>query len=211
MPSAVMRHRPLGRKFYRRDPVALAQALLGRLLVRVLNDGQVLSGRIVEVEAYLGVADQAAQTFNERHTERNHSMYLDAGHAYVYFTYGMHHCVNIVSDRLDVPTACLIRAIEPVEGIEAMRHHRARKKSARVLRDTDLCSGPAKLTQALAIDRELDGADLVRSDVLFVAGRHSVSQEAVVAAPRVGVAYAGAWAHKPLRFYEKGNPHVSVR
>jgi len=197
------------RRFFRRDPVTLAQALLGQILVRVLDDGTRLAGRIVEVEAYLGEPDKAAHTYQRRRTERNASMYLDAGHAYVYFTYGMHHCMNIVADAAETPTACLIRALEPVEGVETMTAHRARKIPAHRLRATDLCSGPAKLAQAMAIDRTLDGVDLAECVNLFVDPGSRVAADKIVTAPRIGVGYAEEWADAPLRFYVRGNPHVS--
>lgn len=201
----------LSRRFYRRDPVTLAKALLGHRLVRVLDDGQRLAGRIVEVEAYLGTADQAAHTANGRRTPRNASMWGDAGHAYVYFTYGMHHCMNIVADRAEVPTAVLIRAIEPTEGLDLMRVNRSGKIAADRLKLTDLCSGPAKLTQAMAIDRELDGVDLVGDERLTIEQSRPIAADRIVTATRVGVAYAGQWATKPLRFYERDNMNVSVR
>jgi DNA-3-methyladenine glycosylase len=192
----------LTRRFYRRDPVTLAKALLGQILVRRLEDGRELAGKIVEVEAYLGIEDRAAHSFGGRRTPRNASMWGDAGHAYVYFTYGMHWCLNVVSDREDVPTACLIRALEPLEGIEEMTKRRGRG------REKDLCSGPAKLTQALGIDRGLDGADLVESGELYIV-RGTRSRGGIGRSPRIGVAYAKEWARKPLRFYLRGNPHVS--
>jgi DNA-3-methyladenine glycosylase len=197
----------LSRRFYRRDPVTLAKALLGQVLVRRLDDGRELSGRIVEVEAYLGIPDRAAHSYGGRRTKRNESMWLDGGHAYVYFTYGMHWCVNVVAEREGAPTACLIRALEPLEGVEEMRRRRAGKVPAGRLRDRDLCSGPAKLTQALGIDRDLDGVDLVASDTLrIVRGRRS---GVIARSPRVGVGYAKEWAARPLRFFLPGNPHVS--
>ena len=201
----------LGRRFFRRDPVTLAKVLLGRVLTRVLDDGAVLSGRVVEVEAYLGIPDRAAHTFGGRKTPRNRSMWLDGGHAYVYFTYGMHHCMNVVSDREGTPTACLIRALEPLEGLDRMRRHRAGPRPMDRLRDTDLCSGPAKLAQALAIDRSLDGIDLVSDGRLFLHRGRAVGADRVVAAPRIGVGYARAWAQKPLRFCVADSPHLSVR
>src|SRR4051812_37511711 len=97
------------RRFFRRDPVSLAKALLGQVLVRVTEEGERLAGRIVEVEAYLGAEGAAAHSYKPRRTDRVASMYLDGGHAYVYFTYGMHYCMNIVADRAGVPTACLLR------------------------------------------------------------------------------------------------------
>jgi DNA-3-methyladenine glycosylase len=194
----------LSRLFFRRDPVTLARALLGQRLVRVLENGTRLAGRIVETEAYLGVCDRAAHTFGGRRTARNASMWLDGGHAYVYFTYGLHHCVNIVAQRQGIPTAVLIRALEPVEGLSIMRRRRRR------LPADELCSGPAKLAQALAIDRRLDGVDLCVDPRLSLERAPSVDAGRIVSAPRVGVDYAGRWARRRLRFYERGNPHVSV-
>ncbi len=194
----------LSRRFYQRDPVTLARALLGRTLVRHFQ-GRRLAGRIVETEAYLGIPDKAAHTRGGRRTDRNASMWGPAGCAYVYFTYGMHHCLNVVADCAEVPTAVLIRALEPVEGLAVMQAHRQRR------RDVDLCSGPAKLTQALAIDRALDGTDLVDGDALWVEGRRGISASRIVACPRIGVAYAKEWAAKPLRFCIDAHPHLSVR
>jgi DNA-3-methyladenine glycosylase len=167
-----------------------------------------LRGRVVEVEAYLGVLDRAAHTFGGRRTARNESMWLDGGHAYVYFTYGMHWCLNIVAESEGVPTACLIRALEPLEGIEEMRRRRTGLRSLAGLPDTELCSGPAKLTQALGIDRSLDGEDLVESKTLFLVRGSNHSFE-IARSARIGVAYAGDWARKPLRFYLRENEFVS--
>ncbi|MEX0653158.1 MAG: DNA-3-methyladenine glycosylase [Phycisphaeraceae bacterium] len=195
------------RAFFRRSAVDLATALLGQRLVRVLDDGTRLAGLIVETEAYLGVPDLAAHTANGRRTARNESMWGEAGHAYVYFTYGMHHCMNIVAGAPGHPVAVLLRALEPTEGLPAMYAHR----SAAARRDTDLCSGPGKLCQALAITRTLDGVDLTEDSRLFLERtRHRrYARALIVTTTRVGVAYAGAWADKPLRYYLKGNPHVS--
>jgi len=198
----------LPKAFYQRDPVALARALLGQRLVRTLDHphGTRLAGLIVEVEAYLGEQDRAAHTFGGRRTPRNESMWRDGGHAYVYFTYGMHHCMNVVASVADDPVAVLIRALEPTEGIDLMYKHR---KAAR--RDTDLCSGPAKLCQALGIDRHLDRHDLSRGRPLFIepARKTTVPASRITVARRVGVSYAKQWADKPLRFYITDNPHVS--
>ena len=199
----------LTRRFFRRDPETLALALLGQVLVRRLSNGKQLSGRIVEVEAYLGIEDKAAHSYGGRRTERNASMWLDGGHVYVYFTYGMHFCMNVVSDRAEVPTACLLRALEPLQGIEEMRRRRAKTIPASRLKATDLSSGPAKLTQALGIDRKLDGVDLVSSEQVFLVRGRNVLDACVTVAPRVGIAYAKEWASKPLRFFLRGNPHVS--
>lgn len=198
---------PLSRRFYRRDAVTVARALLGQRLVRVCHGGRV-AGIIVETEAYLGVADKAAHTCNGRRTPRNKSMWGDGGHAYVYFTYGLHHCVNIVAGRAGDPVAVLLRALEPVEGLDIMY---TRRTGAR--RDRDLCSGPAKLAKALAIDRELDGLDLTGDAAMYVerARRRPVPADQIIAAPRIGIDYAGVWAHRRLRFYLRDNPYISRR
>ena len=197
------------RKFFRRDPITLAQSLLGQSLVRMLDDGTRLAGRIVEVEAYLGVPDLGAHTAGGRRTARNESMYADGGTAYVYFTYGMHHCLNVVAETVGEPTAVLIRALEPTDGADIMRRLRVRKLSAERLRPTDLCSGPAKLTEAMNIGRDLDGEDLVTSERLFVEPGPAVAAENITSAKRIGIAYAKEWADKPLRFYIKDNAYVS--
>ena len=184
----------LTRRFYRRDPVTLAKALLGQVLVRRLDDGQELTGRIVETEAYLGIVDRAAHSYGGRRTERNASMYLDGGHAYVYFVYGMHWCFNVVADREEVPTACLIRALEPLTGLDEMRCRRRKEKTS------ELCSGPAKLTQALVIKRMHDGRDLTTSAELFIRRVRLTTSGQIASSSRVGIEYAGAWARRQLRF-----------
>ncbi len=159
----------LGRSFYGRDSLVVAPALLNKVLVRRLADGSRLAGRIVEVEAYRGADDPASHAYRGP-TARNATMFGDPGHLYVYFTYGMHYCANVVCrpGRPGSPGAVLLRALAPLEGLEAMRRLRlAARRGARsgdgtaTLRDAELCSGPAKLCEALGIDRSLDGADLV--------------------------------------------------
>lgn len=197
----------LPRSFYRRDSITVARALLGQRLVHIV-DGRRLTGLIVETEAYLGVEDKAAHTFQGRRTPRNEAMYADGGHAYVYFTYGMHHCINVVASRIDHPVAVLIRALEPIEGLDTMYRHRTKAK-----RDTDLCSGPGKLCQALDIDRSINAVDLVNHPDLFIerVRRRAYPDTRIVVTPRIGVDYAGEWAARPLRFYLRDNQHVSKR
>jgi len=200
------------RAIFRTDAAELAQRLLGRRLVRILEDGERLSGRIVETEAYLGAQDMAAHCAGGRRTPRNESMYGPPGIAYVYFTYGMHHCVNVVGAEKDEPAAALIRALAPEEGLERMRANRAGPRRKSPLRGADLCSGPARLCQALAIDRDLDGADLVSGDRLFIEGAGSdrlVAPSNIANAARIGVDSAGEWAKAPLRWYVMECPHVS--
>lgn len=191
------------------DPVTVARSLLGQRLVRVV-DGKRLAGTIIEVEAYLGAKDEACHTFGGRKTKRNQSMYLEAGHSYVYFTYGMHYCMNVVCGRtgvkIDEGTAVLIRAIEPTQGIKQMFSNRKAAKN-----EIQLCSGPAKLAQAFEINCSLDGVDMRNSKQLFIEQiRPKIAQDSEVArSARVGVAYAGPWANKPLRYFLSGYKGVS--
>lgn len=192
-----------------KDPVTVARRLLGQRLVRVL-EGRRLAGLIVEVEAYLGAEDRAAHTFGGRRTARNESMYLAGGHAYVYFTYGAHYCLNVVCGKKDEGVAVLVRALEPTEGIEAMRGNRPK---ARLV--TELCSGPGKLTQALGIDRRLDGVDLRTSRELFIEQVRSraLPRNSIAMTKRIGLSptesWVGDWGVRPLRYFIRGNPHVS--
>ena len=150
-----MTGKPLNRDFYARNALEVAPELLNKVLVA--PDGR--AGRIVEVEAYRGADDPGSHGFRGM-TRRNATMFGPPGHLYVYFTYGMHWCANVVAETDGVAAAVLLRALTPLEGLEAM--YAARRPAAR--RDRDLCSGPAKLTQALGIDGDLNGADLVTGD-----------------------------------------------
>ncbi len=196
--------RPLPPQFYRRDTEIVARELLGCRLVRIYK-GKRLSGRIIETEAYLGIHDRAAHSYGGRRTERVRSMYLPGGHAYVYFVYGMHFCVNVVTREAEEPEAVLLRAIEPIEGVEIMRKLRGMK------RDRDLANGPGKLCQALAIDRKFDGLVLDESSGLFIERDPSFKREEhiILATPRIGIAYAQEAVHWPLRFVlERKNEKV---
>jgi DNA-3-methyladenine glycosylase len=187
------------------DPVTTARRLLGQRLVHVV-DGERRAGIVVEVEAYLGPEDRAAHTYAGRRTARNASMWRGGGHAYVYFTYGMHHCMNVVCGPPGAGTAVLLRAVEPTEGLEAMQ---AARPAARRL--TELCSGPGRLAQAFALDRRHDGLDLREGRTLWIEAlrRRALPESRIRVGPRVGVEYAGPWARRPLRFYVAGSPHVS--
>ena len=192
----------LSRDFFARDTLTVARDLLGQRLVRVL-DGARFSGRIVEVEAYVGEQDQACHARCGR-TERNAPMYGPPGHAYVYFVYGMHHCLNFVTGREGYPAAVLIRALEPLEGIEGMRARRGDQP------DVQLTSGPARLCQALDVDRRFDGADLCVADArLFIEQDTAVPDGAVTAGPRVGVRGDETALTAPWRFYLRDNRYVS--
>ena len=183
----------LGREFYARETLVVARELLGKRLVQV-SEGERVSGRIIEVEAYIGEDDQASHARSGR-TRRNASMYGPPGHAYVYFIYGMHYCLNAVTDRAGYPAAILIRALEPLEGIEIMRQRRGRP-------DDELTDGPAKLCQALDIDRAFDGLDLCgRGAALFIERDEQIADRAVVSAPRIGISGDEEARSVPWRFY----------
>lgn len=201
----------LGREFYATDSARLARRLLGQRLVRVLDDGTRLAGLIVETEAYVGVIDRASHAFGGRRTARNESMYGRPGTVYVYFTYGMHYCMNVVCAQEGVPQAVLIRALEPLEGLEIMAANRGNPGADRPPAASDLCSGPGKLCQALAINKALDGSDLIEGRALWIERRRarSLPSSCLGNTPRIGIGSAGPWAAKPLRWFIGECPHVS--
>lgn len=194
----------LPRSFYSRPTPEVARDLLGRYLVRELG-GEKLVLRIVEIEAYLGAEDRASHAWGGRRTARNEAMYLAGGHAYVYFIYGMHFCLNVVTAAAGMPHALLLRAGEPIAGSERMAELRG---LAALPPPGGLAGGPGRLCRAMGIDRGLDGAALWRAPLRLAHGEE-VSDRVVIRAPRVGVDYAGEAAAWPLRFALRGNPHVS--
>ena len=179
----------------------VARQLLGKFLVRRHAEGST-SGRIVETEAYIGPEDKACHASRGR-TPRTEIMFGRAGHAYVYLIYGFHCMFNIVTETRDFPAAVLIRAVEPLEGLELMR---ARRKTENV---RGLANGPGKLCQAFAIDRKLNGDDMC-GEILYVEDRGEPAPK-ILTTPRIGVEYAGRWKHKPWRFLINGNDFVSKR
>ncbi len=184
------------------DAQILAKDLIGAILVRQISPSLTLRGRIVETEAYVGIHDRASHAFGGRRTPRNEMMYAQAGTAYVYFTYGMHYCMNIVCGEINQPLAVLIRALEPLGGIEFMQERRGRQAV------TDLCSGPGKLCQAFGIDREHNGIDLLTSNSMWIEPRDGPLPR-LVSTPRIGIASAGHWAKRLLRWYDPQSEHVS--
>jgi DNA-3-methyladenine glycosylase len=190
---------PLPRSFYARDPVAVARSLLGRLLLRRTAEG-VSGGRIVETEAYLAAHDPACHAARGR-TRKNASMFGPPGHAYVYPIHAR-YCFNVVTEPEDVASAVLIRAVEPLTGVAAMQLRRRREP----LRD--LASGPAKLCEALAIDRHLDGWDLTLGRQLWIADDAGPPVFRIAQSPRIGVTSA---QDLPLRFFVAGSRFVSGR
>jgi DNA-3-methyladenine glycosylase len=178
----------LPRSFYDSDTATVARELLGKLLVHRTADAERI-GRIVEVEAYLGPHDLASHS-SKGLTERTKIMFGPPGHAYVYLIYGMHHCMNIVTEREGHGAAVLLRALEPVANL------------------AERTNGPGLLARAMQIDRCLNGHDLL-SENFFVASDETAPRLQIVKRPRIGVDYAGAWAKRHLRFYVKDNPFVS--
>jgi DNA-3-methyladenine glycosylase len=196
----------LPRDFYTRPNVlAVARELLGRVLVVPAADGTRVSGIIVETEAYRGPQDRACHAYGGRRTPRTRTMYEIGGTAYVYFVYGMYHQFNVVTGVEDVPHAVLVRAVEPVEGIERMRERRPGRS------DESLTSGPGKLCLALGIDRALDRADLLGERIWIEEGTGRIRRPAIAVGRRVGIDYAGEWAAKPWRFWIRDSPFVSRR
>ena len=171
----------LNRQFYARETLAVAGALLGKKLVRKYS-GNILSGLICEIEAYLGSTDSASHAFKGK-TPRNRVMFGRAGRAYVYFVYGMHYLLNMVTEEEENPCAILIRAIVPLDGIEHMQRLRGRNSKG-------LADGPAKLCQALAIDKSLNGWDLTAGKKLWVEDRPPVPVRFIKKGPRIGIDYA---------------------
>jgi len=191
--------KPLQRSFYERYTIDVAKDLLSKLLVRRLSDGSYVAGVIVEVEAYRGKDDPASHAYRGL-TPRNKVMFGKPGIAYVYFTYGMYHCLNIVTEPEGVPAAVLIRAVEPVFGIDIMMKFRGTKDVR------NLTNGPGKLTMAFNITRELNGVDMTKNDVLFVTNYDKYRDFEIESSPRIGIKVG---LDKLWRFYIKGNPYVS--
>ena len=193
----------LPREFYTRPNVlTVARELLGKLLVVPAIDGTRVSGMIVEAEAYRGPLDRASHAYGGRRTKRTDTMYGPGGTAYIFFVYGMYNQFNVVTNVEDVPHAVLVRALEPVEGIELMRQRRHGQP------DRNLTNGPGKLCMAMGIDRKLDRADLLGKQVWLEAGE-KIPRRKVASGPRIGIDYAEEWVDKPWRFWVKDNPFVS--
>jgi DNA-3-methyladenine glycosylase len=193
-------HTTLSREFYQRPVVTVARQLLGKVLVRHAGS-TTLSGLIVEVEAYNGTGDPASHSYKGK-TIRNEVMFREGGVLYVYFTYGMHFCANVVTGDEGDGCAVLVRAVEPLEGIPAMARRRERPASA----VRELCSGPAKLCQAFGIGKEQNGTDLT-GDELWIEDRGTIiTPQQIVATPRIGISQG---KDKLWRFALAGNPFLS--
>jgi DNA-3-methyladenine glycosylase len=184
--------------FFDRETVTVAQELLGCLLVHKTSHG-ILGGYIVETEAYLGYDDPACHSFRGK-TKRNEVMFKGSGFVYIYMIYGLYYCLNFTTNTKDKPEAVLIRALEPVQGIEIMKKNRSKQHKK------ELCSGPGKLAQALLIDLKVNGTK-VGEKINLIEGI-KVEKVDIVSTPRIGISQAKDW---PLRYYIKNNQYISKK
>jgi DNA-3-methyladenine glycosylase len=192
--------------FYdRKNVVQIARELLGKILVTKF-DGVRTSGRIVETEAYKGVGDRASHAFGGRRTTRTEHIYGNPGTVYVYLVYGIHHLFNVVTNKKDVPHAILIRALEPLEGINYML-----KRVGKPVADYTLTKGPGNLARALGISKMHTGSNLFSEEIFIEDDGLHYKKNQIIITHRIGVDYAGMDAQLPYRFLVKGNPYVSAK
>lgn len=194
----------LSRSFYIQPTLAVARQLLGKYLVHNTVQGK-LVGKIVETEAYIGPRDKASHSYGGKMTERNKAEFLIGGHVYIYLVYGMYWQMNITTEDSDVLGCVLIRALEPIGGLEQM-------KALRYNKDTrNLTNGPGKLCMAMQLDKSLYGVDLANNKIIYLEDRGDrVRLSGVISCARIGIDYAGPyWAKRKWRFYIKNNQFVS--
>lgn len=187
-----------------RDTADIARELLGYELILETSNGDV-GGVVVETEAYLGLKDKACHSYGGKKTKRVETLYLEAGHSYVYLIYGMYHCLNLVTGGIEQPEAVLIRAIEPTVGVEVMKKNRSKKKLK------ELTSGPGKLCQALGVNLDINAQLFNRSKIKLIPPSSAYDSSEVVETVRVGIDYAGEAASWPLRFFLNRSEYVSKR
>lgn len=201
----------LQRDFYARDTLTVARELLGKLIIHE-TEGNTLIGKIVEVEAYIGPWDKAAHSYKNRRSQRNDIMYGPAGFAYVFIIYGFYPCMNIVTAEADKPEAVLIRALEPMEGLETMSENRFKKSYSELNKTSikNLTNGPGKLCMAMNIKRSNNGDDLCGENLYVVQCEEQEGFE-VVTTKRINIDYAEEAIDYPWRYYIKDNPYVSKK
>ncbi len=187
------------------DVVKIAKKLLGKILVTTLH-GNFTCGRIVETEAYAGITDKASHSYGGRRTQRNKHMYDEGGISYVYICYGIHTMFNVVTNKKNTPDAVLIRALEPVEGIDYMLQRTGKK-----LLDNTLTKGPGNLCRAMGIAKSHSGINLNKNEIFIADVGFSFIDEDIAASKRIGIDSAGMDALLPYRFYVRGNKFVSGR
>jgi DNA-3-methyladenine glycosylase len=190
--------------FYtRKDVIKIAKELLGKIIVTCFDE-QLTAARITETEAYNGIVDKASHAYNNRRTKRTETMYANGGAAYVYLCYGIHHLFNVVTNLKDVPHAVLIRAAEPIIGIDTMLQRTNKKKL-----DNTLTSGPGNVSKALGINTQHTGNDLKSENFFIADDGFRLSKNKIIATPRIGVDYAAEDALLPYRFFIRDNIYVS--
>lgn len=192
------------REFYMRDAVTVGKDILGKIIVKKTADGRIMSGRITEVEAYMGTTDKASHSYGGRRTKRTEVMYKEGGYSYVFLIYGMYECFNVTAGREGDPQAVLIRGVEPLENKNLMWEKRKVKK------EKDISNGPGKLTKALGITREDNGADLTEGENLWLED-DGYKVKDIVETTRIGIDYAEEDVLKPWRFYIKDSIFVSKK
>jgi DNA-3-methyladenine glycosylase len=202
--ESVLTHYKLDRRFYERtNCIVIAKDLLGKILVTNINK-KITAGRIVETEAYNGIIDKASHAFGNRKTNRTKIMYGNGGTAYVYLCYGIHHLFNVVTNTINIPQAVLIRAVEPVVGIDEML-----KRTHKAQLDFTLTRGPGNASKALGITTNFSGADLCGDEIFIIDDNFILKKKDIETTARIGVDYAGDDALLPYRFYIKNNKFVS--
>lgn len=209
--------RRLKRDFFLKPTLTVSKELLGKYLIHKTKKG-ILSGKIVETEAYIGPQDKASHAFGGKVTPRNLAEYLKGGHIYIYLVYGMYWQFNVSTAKEGKPECVLIRALEPAEGIEPMIGNRYNIRSEKKIREIrakfvkirDLANGPGKLCQALELSKKHYELDTVKSKEVWLEDRgQNIKKSDIIASVRIGIDYAKEWAKKPWRFYIKDSPFVS--
>lgn len=202
--------RKLDREFYNRDTILVAKELLGKILVHEVN-GKRIAAKIVETEAYLGVTDKAAHSYGGRRTPRVEVMYGKPGVSYIFMIYGMYYCFNVVTREEGIAQAVLVRALEPIEGLEEMAENRFKKMYDELTKGQikNLTNGPGKLCNALLIDKNLNGEDLCYNKLYIEEANNNKFN--IISTKRVGIDYAEEAKDYPWRFYIEDNKYVSVK
>ncbi len=191
-------------QFYERnDVVKIAKELIGKIVVTAF-EGLTTAGRIVETEAYIGLIDKASHSFGGKRTTRNEHMYASAATAYVYICYGMHHLFNVVTNKNDIPDAVLIRAVDPLKGVDLML-----KRTGKIKSDNSLTKGPGNVSKALGISKDHSGTNLLHHEIYITEDEFIIQNKLIGTSRRIGVESSGEAALMPYRFYVKGNRFVS--
>ena len=208
----------MDKKFFQQDGINLAKSILGKYLIRKYDE-KIIVSKIVETESYMGVEDKAAHVYGDKKTERTKPLYLDGGHIYVYLIYGMYYCLNISANKENTPECVLIRAIEPIDGIDEISHNRYKKdyNDLSSYQRKNITNGPGKLCMALNINKDLNSKSILGNE-LYISDYYYKNNEKIYADDnfeieidkRINIDYAEEAKDYPLRFYIKDNKYVSV-